>query len=159
MKNVFWVITNRLAGRCGPTSQPWILSELRAAGFTAVLNLSEHEPSQDEFAAAQLQVAWVPLPNTCPAEPATEDACLNALPQAHAFVQAHLAAGGSVLVHCALGRDRTGLLLAFHLASSAGITPEAAIARVREVCPKALSAPGWELMGIRVIARLRTHRP
>ena len=59
-----------------------------------------------------------------------------------------------MLVHCAWGRDRTGLLLAYYLAREAGWTPRAAIARVREACPKALSATGWEAMAERIIADL-----
>lgn len=154
MKNVFWVLDSRLAGRCGPGYDPWSLAELRAAGFDAVLNLSEFEPAASEFAAAQLDVAWVPLPDDCPALAATEEACLRNLPTAHGFVRSHLDAGRTVLVHCAWGRDRTGLLLAHHLSYSQGVSPEAAIAQVRQLCPKALSAPGWEQMAVRVINSL-----
>lgn len=154
MNSVFWLIAHRLAGRPGPAYQPWSLPELRAAGLHAVLNLSEYEPSRSEFAAAQLAVAWVPLPNTCPADSATETACFQALPVAYEFLEAHLAANRNVLVHCALGRDRTGLLLAYYLACSSGLSPDAAIARVRQVCPKALTAPGWEQLAERVIASL-----
>ena len=59
-----------------------------------------------------------------------------------------------MLVHCAWGRDRTGLLLAYHLARTEKLTPRAAIARVRQVRPKAITAPGWEEMAERVIAKL-----
>jgi protein-tyrosine phosphatase len=54
-------------------------------------------------------------------------------------------------VHCVLGRDRTGLVLAHQLVRSSALTPAAAIAQVRQVCPNALSAPGWEQMAERVI--------
>lgn len=154
MKNVFWLIPNRLAGRSGPDYAPWSLPELRAAGFDAVLNLSEFEPSRSAFAEAQLDVLWVPLPNSYPADLDAEIACLQALPAANAFVQSHLEAGRNVLVHCAWGRDRTGLVLAYHLARTSGLPPDAAIARVREVCPKALSATGWEQMAERIITKL-----
>lgn len=154
MKHVFWIASNRLAGRCGPDYQPWDLLELRAAGFDAILNLSETAPAYAEFETAQLEVAWFPLPNTCPADIATEEECQNALPPAHQFLQSQLEAERKVLVHCAWGRDRTGLLLAHHLTCSTGVAPEEAIARVRQVCPKAITAPGWEEMATRLIARL-----
>jgi protein-tyrosine phosphatase len=154
MENVFWIIPDRLAGRSGPTYQPWRLAELREAGIDVVLNLSEFEPSPAEFLAAQLEVAWVPLPDSYPADEETEAACLQHLPTAHAFLQSHLEANRRVLVHCAWGRDRTGLLLAYHLVCVERLSPEAAIARVREVRPKALTALGWEEMAVRVIARL-----
>jgi protein-tyrosine phosphatase len=156
MEDIFWIVPDRLAGRAGPTYQPWRLSELRAAGFDAVLNLSEDEHSAAEFAEAQLEMAWVPLPDSYPADEETEAACLQYLPTAYAFLRSHLEANRRVLVHCAWGRDRTGLLLAYHLVCAEQLTPEAAIARVREVRPKALTAPGWEEMAVRVIARLCT---
>lgn len=158
MRNVFWVIEDSLAGRCGPTREPWSLAELHAAGFRAVLNLSEHEPAAREFAISGVDVAWVPLPNSCPADQDTEQACLAALPAAAEFVEFHLEAGRKVLVHCVLGQDRTGLVLAHQLVRSSRLTPEAAITEVRRVCPKALSAPGWEQMAERVIAEC-TRRP
>jgi protein-tyrosine phosphatase len=154
MQDVFWIVPDRLAGRSGPTYQPWRLGELRAAGFDAVLNLSEDEPSPAKFAAAQLDVAWVPMPDSYPADEETEAACLQHLPTAYAFLQSHLEANRRVLVHCAWGRDRTGLLLAYHLVYTERLSPEAAIARVREVRPKALTALGWEEMAVRVIAKL-----
>jgi hypothetical protein len=54
MKSVFWLIPGRLAGRAGPLCEAWCLSEIRAAGFHAVLNLSEFEPDRAEFAKAAL---------------------------------------------------------------------------------------------------------
>lgn len=154
MKNVFWLIPDRLAGRPGPDREPWSLEELRAAGIHAVLNLSEFEPVPSAFAEAELDVLWVPLPNTYPADQDAEIACLEILPRAHAFLQSHLDAGRTVLVHCSWGQDRTGLLLSYHLVHSRNMTPSAAIAQVREACPKALSARGWEPMAERILAKL-----
>jgi protein-tyrosine phosphatase len=154
MKNVFWLIPGRLAGRAGPDYAPWSLSELREAGFHAVVNLSEFEPEQAAFEAARIDVLWTPLPNSYPADQEAETGCLQHLPAAYDFLHSHLSAGRTVLVHCAWGRDRTGLLLAYHLARSCGMPPDSAIARVREVSSKALSATGWEQMAERVITKL-----
>ena len=68
MKNTFWLVPGRVAGRCGPNYEPWSLSQIRAAGIAAVLNLSECQPCQVEFTAAQVDVAWIPLPNSYPAD-------------------------------------------------------------------------------------------
>jgi protein-tyrosine phosphatase len=154
MKNIFWLLPDRLAGRAGPTMEPWSLLELRAGGFDAVLNLSEFESRHTEFDSAELDHAWIPLPNHYPATAETETACLTALPQTYAFIRAHLEADHRVLVHCAWGRDRTGLVLAYYLARTAGISAEAAIAHVREVRPKAITAMDWEPMAHRLIAKL-----
>lgn len=154
MKQVFWLLPQRLAGRSGPTQEAWSLPELREGGFDAVLNLSEFEPTRAEFNSAGLDLAWIPLPNTYPAGAATETACLTALPQTYEFIRSHLEAKHSVLVHCAWGRDRTGLVLAHYLACTSSQSAEAAIARVREIRPKALGASGWEAMAQRLIATL-----
>lgn len=154
MEHIFWLIPNRLAGRSGPTSNPWSLDELRAAGFAAVINLSETEPDFPAFAQAGVDVAWFPLPNSYPADLVAEEGCLRDLPKAHEFLRVRWDAGQPVLVHCAWGRDRTGLLLAYHLVQSQGLSPEAAIAAVKQVRPKALTALGWEEMAVRIFRQL-----
>ena len=106
------------------------------------------------FEEADLAVHRTPLPNSYPANTAAEATCLEKLPIAFGFLQSRLVAGQTVLIHCACGRDRTGLLLAYYLAREVGYTSQAAVARVREVCPKALSATGWEAMAERIIADL-----
>ena len=58
--DVLWLIPGRVAGRPGPTYVPWFPAHLKAAGFDAVLNLSEHAPSERELAAAGLAVVWIP---------------------------------------------------------------------------------------------------
>ena len=85
MKHIFWLIPDRLAGRAGPAKQAWSLEELRTGGFDAVLNLSELAPSPEEFAAAGLASAWIPLPNIYHADASAEAGCQAALPQAFAF--------------------------------------------------------------------------
>ena len=154
MKNVFWVIPELLAGRPGPTYAEWSLPELHAHGFKAVLNLSELEPNGSDFEAVGMTCEWMPIPNTYPAVDDAEAACLEVLPRAGAFIAAHVEAAQGVLVHCAWGRDRTGIVLAYYLAAYQGMSADAAIAEVKRVRPKALSATGWEAMTNRVMARL-----
>lgn len=155
MREVFWLIPNRLAGRSGPTQVAWSLSEIRTVGgFDTVLNLSEHPPQPLEFRAVELACYWVPLPTTVPPDDDAEASCYRGLSLAYEIVADHLAANRRVLVHCVAGRDRTGLLLSYFLARTHQLTPIDAIARVRQTQPMALSAPGWEDMGMRVIRAL-----
>ncbi len=158
MKSVFWLIPGKLTGRSGPDYAPWSLPELYDAGFRAVVNLSEFEPSYADFEAAQLSVHWTPLANSYPADEEAEISCLENLPGTFHFLKSQIDAGQPVLVHCAWGRDRTGLLLSYYLACECGYAPKAAIARVREVCPKALSATGWESMAERIIEQTQKTR-
>jgi len=156
MKHVFWLIPNRLAGRPGPSYAPWSLAELRHAGFGAVVNLTESEPEHAVLEGHRIAVGWFPIPDDYPANEQTEVICESVLPEAHAFLRLHLDTGKKVLVHCAWGRDRTGLLLAYHTAMSRGESPASAIAAVKRVQPHALNSPGWEAMAERVIA---VHQP
>jgi protein-tyrosine phosphatase len=153
MKSVFWLEPGQLGGRPGPTEEPWVLDELRAAGVQAVLNLSEHEPDRADFKRVGIDVMWVAMPNGFPAGPVDEVGCTEMLPRAYAFVSRHLQESHPVIVHCAWGRERTGLLLSWHLVVTEGLDPQAAVARVRAIRPKALSADGWTEMAYRILSR------
>lgn len=153
MKRVFWIVPERLAGRPGPTREPWSPRELREGGIDTVLNLSEHEPDP-ELSASGLRTHWVPLPPSLPADDALERALHTELPRAYALLQEELAAERRVLVHCVAGLDRTGTLLTCHVARSETLAPADALARVRRVRPRAITAEGWEPMALRAIARL-----
>ncbi|MEW6750137.1 MAG: dual specificity protein phosphatase family protein [Candidatus Latescibacterota bacterium] len=154
MLNAFWLLPGLLAGRPGPTREPWSLRQIRDAGIRAVVNLSEFPPRQSEFAEHGIEVLWVPLPATVPADAQSEQSCLERLPRAYAFLVTHLQAGHPVLVHCYAGCDRTGMLLAYHAARAESLSPRQAIQRVRQVRPAALTAQGWEAMAVRVIEAL-----
>jgi protein-tyrosine phosphatase len=155
VKNVFWIIPNKLAGRSGPDQEAWSLVELRAGGIGSVLNVSEFEPDWNEFKSANLDAAWIPLPNSYPATSETEVECLEILPNAYNYLLSHLEAGSTVLVHCSWGRDRTGLVLAHYLSRSLDLAPKEAISLIRQKRPKAITAEGWEDMAISIIEQLR----
>ncbi len=159
MKAVFWLIRDAIAGRPGPQMEPWSPAELRAAGFDAVVNLSEHPSDVAALEAAGLEARWVPLPTDVPPTKESEEQCVEALPRAYAFVSAQLARGRKVLVHCHAGKDRTGLLLAVLVAKRDGLSAPAAIKRVRAVRPLAITAPGWEALALAVIPRVIARLP
>src|SRR5581483_5418017 len=127
MKSVFWLIRDSVAGRPGPQWVPWSLTELRAAGFAAVLNLSEHPSDLGAFEAVGIETIWVPLPTDIPPTKESQERCVEALPRAFAFVSKQMSQGRKVLVHCHAGRDRTGILLAIVIAKTESLTAQAAI--------------------------------
>ena len=153
MDSVFWLLPARLAGRPGPTKSPWDLGEL-SEFIDVVLNLSEHPCPTEELDALQLQHLWVPLPTAVPPDAEAERRCVQLLPNAQEYVRERLNCGHRVLVHCVSGKDRTGMLLAYHLAREHVLSANQALDRVRRVRPEALSAPGWEEMALRVIHQL-----
>lgn len=156
---MFWLIRNVIGGRAGPHLEPWSVTELRAAGFDAVINLSEHPSDFDAFEAAGMECSWVPLPTDVPPTTESEEQCVEALPGAFAFVTSQIARGRRILVHCHAGKDRTGMLLAVLLAKREGLSAHAAIEKVRAARPLALTATGWEALALRVIPRVVARLP
>jgi protein-tyrosine phosphatase len=154
MKSVFWLVRDAIGGRPGPQLEPWSIAELRAAGFDAVINLSEHPSDVAGLSEVGMEAAWVPLPTDVPPTKESQDKCVEALPRAFAFLAEQTARGRRVLVHCHAGKDRTGMLLAIFLAKKEGLSAVAAIQRVREVRPLAITAPGWEALALEVIPRV-----
>ena len=159
MKSVFWLIRDAVGGRAGPQLEPWSVTELRAGGFEAVINLSEHPSDTEAFEAAGMEASWVPLPTDVPPTRESEEKCVEALPRAFAFVTSQMSRGRRVLVHCHAGKDRTGMLLAVLVAKKEGLPAEAAIRKIREVRPLAITAPGWEALALRVIPRVVAELP
>jgi protein-tyrosine phosphatase len=154
MREVFWVIEDQLAGRPGPSREPWSLEELREAGLDAILNLSEYAPNEDSMALVGFESSWIPLPTTVPPDQEAERICLEQASKAYNFIRDKITKGHRVLVHCVAGCDRTGLILTYYLAKSNSLKVGEAINQVRRVQRMALSADGWEDMAVRVISRL-----
>jgi len=138
--------------------EPWSLEELRSGGIQAVLNVSEFESKQSNFDEAGLELEWIPFPASYPATDETEIQCLELLPKAYSFVTSCIEKEKTVLVHCSWGRDRSGLILAYHLALVMSLSPRNAIAQLSKVRPKAITALGWEEMAVRVIDKLMMNR-
>jgi protein-tyrosine phosphatase len=145
MDKLFWVIPGKIAGRPGPDREPWNLDSLRESGIGAVLSVNDGLLCHPEdFEAVGIGYACIPLSSNAPSLPEDEAICLTALPKAFEFVEAQIASGHAVMVHCSGGKDRTGLFLCYFLMKYAGLSGNEAIDAVRQVRPIALSAPGWD---------------
>lgn len=125
-------------------------------GIDAVLSLNDGEGCDPaEFSALGLDYRCVPLPPNEPPEPGDEDICRTSLPAAYDFVVGQHAGHRAVLVHCSAGKDRTGLFMSYFLIRTYGLQLDAAIARVRAVQHRAMTALGWEAMARRVLLSTR----
>jgi protein-tyrosine phosphatase len=152
MDHIFWLVPNILAGRCGPSEQPWRLDRLRQSGFGAVLSVNDGELCRPaEFIQQGLAYACIPLSNNAPPRDGDLEYCLRVLPAALSFVRANISRGVPVLVHCAAGKDRTGLLMAYYLMQSDGCSPRQAMDRVRAVRSIAFTADGWDDFAFQVL--------
>ena len=144
MQHIFWLLPGVLAGRSGPTRDPWNLAQLREFGIGAVLSVNAGALClAGDFDKYGLLYKCTSLSPNAPPEPGDLEHCILALPKAFAFIEANVQQGRSTLVHCHSGKDRTGLLMAYYLVRKFGFLPDAAIARVKEVRPIAFTAPGW----------------
>lgn len=159
MDHVFWLVPERVAGRCGPDEQDWDLAHLRASGIGAVLSVNDGELCiAEEFAEQGLAYACIPLSNNAPPCEGDLEHCLRALPEALSFAEDNIRRGSTVLVHCAAGKDRTGLFLAYYLMQSEGSTAREAMERVRAVRPIAFTAEGWDEFAFDVLSAVERHR-
>ena len=153
MNQVFWISDGKLGGRPGPHRSPWSVEELSST-IDVVVNISEHPSPEREFAVLGIKHIWIPLPTTVPPDAQAERMCMECLPRAESYLSEQLREGCRVLVHCVSGKDRTGMLLAYHLARRDGLKADKALSEVRKVRPAALNAEGWEAMALRVISHL-----
>ena len=153
MEHVFWFAPGKLAGRSGPSQDPWDLFALRAAGIGAILSVNNGELCNPvDFQSAGIAYYCVPLSSNAPPEEGDLEQCLAALPSALDYVLRNESECRATLVHCHSGKDRTGLFLAYYAARVWSMTRDEAVGRVRETRPIAFSAPGWEEFALRVLA-------
>lgn len=107
----------------GAASAAADLNWLRARGITHVVNVAAEIP---EFHPAELTYHSMRLRD------AFDDMLpmMDALPAAHAFIDAALATGGGVLVHCRMGMSRSAAV-AVSYGMQHGVTQQDALAAVR----------------------------
>ncbi|ABE55808.1 dual specificity protein phosphatase [Shewanella denitrificans OS217] len=144
MKDVFWLVEGKLAGRSGPNKTPWDLQELAANGIKVIVSLNDANQC-DESAMAEVGILHrvFTLPDSIP--PTLDDLaiCTEILPKILAFIAQCEADNLPVLIHCRSGKDRTGLMMAYYLMKN-GAAPLHAVSQVRNVREIAFSADGWD---------------
>jgi atypical dual specificity phosphatase len=124
-----WVVDGRVRACAYPRTER-ALAALAAHGVSVLVNLHERPHTPARLAAHGLREVHVSVRDFTAPTPAQLDAALDA-------VDAALAAGARVAVHCGGGLGRTGTVLACHLVRH-GLGAEEAVARVRAVRPGAV---------------------
>lgn len=144
MRSIYWVIPHFLCGRCGPRQAPWDLGAFRQAGIRTIVSLVDVGLSPVETGAQGIVLHECFLPMTALATPQERLAALKKIqPVLHAVADARQR-NEAVLTHCAMGVDRTGLLLACALVRLEQRPPQDAIACVHRANPSALQLDGYQ---------------
>lgn len=144
MHATYWVIPHLLAGRCGPRQAPWDLNTFRRAGIRLIVSLTDVGLSPVETGAhgMVLHECWLPMSALVNLQERTT--VLRRLqPVLQAIDEAHQR-GDAVLTHCAMGIDRTGLLLGCVLVMREGLQAGEAIERIHDANPAALQLEGYQ---------------
>jgi atypical dual specificity phosphatase len=143
MKQVYWILKELLAGRCGPDCMPWKPEELYAGGIRGIVSLDSLSVDEKHLQNAGLQHLPCYQPMMYLENEAQQRRFLEALPPIFRFIDRHRQEQSAVLVHCYFGCDRTGTVLACYLVSREGLPAEEAINSIRAVQPQAMLADGY----------------
>src|SRR5262249_53231389 len=121
-----WIDRPRLAAMARPDSLEELLW-LRQNGIELVLSLTEDPLRRDWVADASLLALHVPVPDMGAPTPDQLETCVSAIRRAHDRDM-------GVVVHCAAGLGRTGVIVASYFVAG-GMTAADAVDRVRELRP------------------------
>lgn len=98
--------------------------KLKSAGVTGVVNMCEEYPGPKvNYEELEIEQLWLPtIDFNHPSEEFVE--------QGAEFIERHVAAGGTVYVHCKAGRARSATIVLWWLIRFRELTPEAAQQRL-----------------------------
>jgi atypical dual specificity phosphatase len=152
MQRFYWVVDGVVAGcsRPGATGAGMsIESDLRwltEQGIGALLSLTETPLDALALEGSGVEALHLPVVDLTPPHP-------GQLLEGLRFIDVQRMHGRATAVHCLQGQGRTGTLLAAYLVRD-GMDAEEAVARIRALCPGALSVVEQE-EAVRRFARRR----
>lgn len=152
MNKLFWIQQDKVAGRCGPSTQSIDLKALKNAGFSHILCLDANEVAFYPEDRNGIRIILHHLPNSIPPLEHEVKEYEKRLPEAVELVCRIVRENrGALLIHCHAGNDRTGGVLTGYLSKTQGVPPSDALRIVRQHNPEAISAPGYEEMMLSIL--------
>ncbi|KAK4611199.1 Tyrosine-protein phosphatase yvh1 [Fulvia fulva] len=110
---------------------------LQTTGITHVLSVLRFQPDAELFAGFKQKVVEV--------DDVDDENLLQYFPETNKFIQDALDSSGGILVHCAMGKSRSATCVCAYLIHRYGISPDEALARIRQNRPLAEPNEGfWE---------------
>jgi atypical dual specificity phosphatase len=129
--NFGWVIENKLAGSGLPVSKQefeWLLGQ----GVKAIVTVRE-VPLPKEWIGDDTGYLHLRVDDYGAPPPEEIDAAVQ-------FIEKQIADNRPVMVHCAAGKGRTGVILAAYLVKNEGLRPQEAIDKIRSMRPGSIQS-------------------
>lgn len=133
--NFGWVVDGKLAGSGMPVTKDefdWAVEQ----GIGAVLTVKE-DPLPEQWVNGSVDYLHLEVVDF--GAPEIED-----IARAIEFIELQNAKSKPVMVHCAAGKGRTGVILACYLVKNEGMSPQAAIERIRAMRPGSIQSESQE---------------
>jgi atypical dual specificity phosphatase len=133
--NFGWVVDGKLAGSGMPVTKDefdWAVGQ----GIGAILTVKE-DPLPEQWVNGSVDYLHVQVVDF--GAPEIED-----IARAIEFIELQNEKSRPVMVHCAAGKGRTGVILACYLVKNEGLTPQEAIERIRAMRPGSIQSESQE---------------